>query len=125
MGKPVMARDLLDQGARRIDAELADEPGVQATMLDNVGRAYSAIGMYGEAESLLDRAYAIRRRMLPRNSLDTASTEDALATALRLDGRYAQSEPYFRDALAIRRQSLGPDSSAVEESLGNLGECLY
>jgi eukaryotic-like serine/threonine-protein kinase len=124
-GNPVMARDLLDQGAKRIDSELGDQPDLHATMLDNVGRAYSAIGLYSQASSLLQRAYQIRRRLLPRGSLDTASTEDALATALRLDGHYAQAEPYFRDALSIRIARLGTNHEDVEQSLGNLGECLY
>ena len=124
-GNPVMARDLLDQGARRIDLELADQPDLQATMLDNVGRAYSAIGLYSQASSLLQRAYEIRCRILPRGSLDTASTEDALASALRLDGHYGQAEPHFRDALNMRIERLGTNNGDVEQSLGNLGECLY
>ncbi len=124
-GKPVMARDLLDQGAKRIDSELAGQPELQATMLDNVGRAYTAIGMYGEASELLHRAFETRRRLLGKDSLDTASTEDAYATALRLEEQFAQADPYFRDALAIRRRKLGAHDRAVGESLSNLGECLY
>ena len=124
-GKPVMARDLLDQGTKRIDSELAGQPELQATMLDNVGRAYTAIGMYGEASELLHRAFETRRRILGKDSLDTASTEDAYGTALRLREQYAQAEPYFRDALAIRRRKLAANDAVVGESLSNLGECLY
>jgi len=124
-GKPVMARDLLDQGAKRIDTELAGQPDLQATMLDNVGRAYTAIGQYSQATGLLQRAFEIKRRTLGSDSLDTASTEDALASALRLDGQYAQAEPYFRDSLKVRQRRLGADNTTVAESLSNLGECLY
>jgi eukaryotic-like serine/threonine-protein kinase len=124
-GKPVMARDLLDRGARRIDAELAGQPELQATMLDNVGRAYSAIGLYRQAEPLLQRAYDIRRRILGPEALDTASSEDALAMSMRLQSKYAQAEPLFRDALAARQKKLGNNNPLVAESLDNLGECLY
>ena len=124
-GNTVTARDLLDQGVKRIDSELAGQPEVQATMLDNVGRAYSSIGLYGQAASLLERAFQIRRRILARDSLETVSTEDALATALRLDGHYAQAEPYFRDALEVRKQRLGSNDGMVADSMSDLGECLY
>ena len=124
-GKPVMARDLLDQGTKRIDSELAGQPDLQATMLDNVGRAYRAIGLYSQASSLLDRAFQIRRRLFGRDSLEAASTEDALATALRLQGQFAQADPYFRDALAVRERHVGMNNNVVAESMTNLGECLY
>lgn len=124
-GKPVMARDLLDQGAKRIDAELADQPELQATMLDNVGRAYLAIGSYPQSIALLQRAFQVQHKILRDSSLQTASTEDALATALRMNAQYAEADQHFRNALAIRRQHLPESSLLVAESLSNLGECLY
>lgn len=124
-GTPVMARDLLDRGAKRIDSELAGQPDLQATMLDNVGRAYSAIGLYTQAEPLLQRAYDIRRRISGPEALETASSEDALAMSMRLQNKYAQAEPLFRDALAVRQKKLGNNNPRVAESLDNLGECLY
>jgi hypothetical protein len=39
----VTVREILDQGAKRIDSELASEPEVQAAMLDSVGNAYLAL----------------------------------------------------------------------------------
>lgn len=124
-GKQVMARDLLNQGAKRIDSELAGQPELQATMLDNVGRAYSAIGLQSQAESLLRRAYDIRRGTSGKEALDTASTEIALGTAIRLQDEYKRAEPLFRDALAIRETKLGNNNLEVSESLDALGECLY
>ena len=107
-----MARDLLDQGTKRIDTELAGQPELQATMLDNIGRAYTAIGQYSQASGLLQRAFEIRRKALGANSLDTASTEDALATAMRLQDEYAKADPYFRDALAVRGAKAGREQPA-------------
>ncbi|MGC2110574.1 MAG: tetratricopeptide repeat protein [Candidatus Korobacteraceae bacterium] len=124
-GKQVMARDLLDQGAKRIDSELAGQPELQATMLDNVGRAYSAIGVQSQAESLLRRAYDIRQRTSGKEALDTASTEIALGTAIRLQDEYKRAEPLFRDALAIRETKLGTNNLEVSETLDALGEDLY
>jgi serine/threonine-protein kinase len=124
-GKAIMARDLLDQGAKRIDSELAGQPALQATMLDNVGRAYSSLGLYPQAQSLLQRAFDIRRRIYGAQSLDTASTEEALGNVLRLQNEFEQAEPLFRDSLAVREKKLGSHDALVAESLDSLGECLY
>jgi eukaryotic-like serine/threonine-protein kinase len=124
-GKAIMARDLLDQGAKRIDSELAEQPALQATMLDNIGRAYSALGLYPQAQSLLQRAFDIRRRLEGQESLDTASTEEALGNVVRLQNQFQQAEPLFRDSLAVREKRLGRRDRLVAESLDSLGECLY
>ncbi len=124
-GKAVMARDLLDQGTRRIDSELAGQPALQATMLDNVGRAYSALGLYPQAQSLLQRAFEIRRRIYGAQSLDTAATEQALGNVIRLQNDFKQAEPLFRDSLAVRESKLGSHDVLLAESLDSLGECLY
>lgn len=124
-GKAIMARDLLDQGTKRIDAELADQPALQATMLDNVGRAYISLGLYPQAQSLLQRAFDIRRRLYGRESLDTVSTEEALGNVVRLQNQFKQAEPLFRDSLVVRERKLGSNDILVAESLDLLGECLY
>jgi eukaryotic-like serine/threonine-protein kinase len=124
-GKAVMARDLLDQGTRRIDTELAGQPALQATMLDNVGRAYSALGLYPQAQSLLQRAFDLRRRIDGPGSLDTASTEHALGNVIRLQNEFKQAEPLFRNALGVRERKLDSHDVLLAESLDSLGECLY
>ena len=54
-GETVTARELLDRGAERLDADLADQPEVRATMYDVVGSVYRELGLYDDAASLLQR----------------------------------------------------------------------
>jgi len=124
-GREVTARELLEAAGKRIDRDLAGDPQVQAAMLDNMGRAYDALGLYSEAQPLMERAYGLRTRTLGDKSLDLAATADGLATTLRLEDQYQRAEPLFRQALGIRRKALGAHSELVAESLTNLGECLY
>ena len=124
-GKQVTGRELLDQGAKRVETEFSGEPQLQATLFDNIGRAYMGIGQYQTGETLLQRAYDLRKQILGRDNLDTAATLDALATAIRLHSDYARAEPYFREALAVRQRKLHPDDPLIGRSLSNLGECLY
>ncbi len=124
-GRQITARELLDQGAKRVDRELAGDPGLQGTMLENIGRAYLSLGLYDQAEPMLERAYALRKRSFGEENPDVAATLFALADSIRLQGDYKKAEPLFRQSLAIRQKQLGGQSSAVLESLAALGECLY
>ena len=56
----VRARDLLDKGSNRIANELKSGPVVRAGLMEAMGRAYVALGLYADAEPLLQSALAIR-----------------------------------------------------------------
>ncbi|MGC1729955.1 MAG: toll/interleukin-1 receptor domain-containing protein, partial [Steroidobacteraceae bacterium] len=43
-GNTVTAREMLDKGAARIDRELANQPAIQATLMDTVGTVYMGLG---------------------------------------------------------------------------------
>lgn len=55
-GARVTARDLLDRGSARIDADLADSPPLRAELLGTFGTLYRQLGQYERAETLLARA---------------------------------------------------------------------
>jgi serine/threonine-protein kinase len=124
-GKQVTGRELLDQGTKRVETEFSGEPQLQATLFDNIGRAYTSLGLYRTGEEVLQRAYNLRRQTLGDSNLDTAATLDSLATAVRLENEYSRAEPLFRGALAVRKQKLPPDDLLIASSMSNLGECLY
>jgi serine/threonine-protein kinase len=124
-GKPVTGVELLDQGAKRVESEFAGEPELQATLFDNIGRAYMSFGLSQKAEPVMQRAYDLRRQTIGDSNLDTAATLDGLATTIRLEFDYKRAEPLFRKALAMRQAKLSPTDPLVAQSLSNLGECLY
>ncbi len=124
-GKAISGPELLDEGARRVDAEFSGEPELQARLFDNIGRAYSGMGLYDKSESVMRRAYELRRKTLGESSLETAETLEGLATAIRLQSDFKRAEPLFREALAVRQSKLGPSDSLVAESMASLGDCLY
>ena len=124
-GRPITPRDLLDQGVERVNQELGEDPELQGNLLDAIGKAYSAIGVYDQAEILLARAYAVRRKTLGENNIDVAATLFSLAIAIRQQGKYSKAEPIYRQALAIQERKLGEHNFAVAQSLSQLGECLY
>ena len=57
---PLSALDLVDRGARRLDAELSGQPDVQARLLSVVAEAYLGLGRPDSARALARRALALR-----------------------------------------------------------------
>jgi len=123
-GRELTSRQLLDQTAARIDSELAAEPALRAELLVALGNAYSSKGLFGQAVPLLEQALALRRQQ-PRDRLAVAATARLLARSLHFMGRWAEAEPYFREALSIRRHLLGENATETGQSLLDLGSLLH
>ena len=124
-GKTISARDILDLSAKRIDRELTTEPEVRAAMLNSIGASYLALGLYSQAQPLLEEAYSLRRLQPGTQSLDFAESASNLAMAQRGLGKYPKEEGLLREALEVR-EKLAPDNAALlGDTLSNLGECLY
>jgi eukaryotic-like serine/threonine-protein kinase len=120
-GNDITARALLDQGASRISTDLAAEPAVQATMMDVIGRVYTNLGLYDDAESLLRTSLELRRGAA---DADVASSLTDLGTLLWLRGRYDEAEPMLREALDLQKHA--PQSTDhLAGALNNMGALLH
>jgi serine/threonine-protein kinase len=119
-GRTITARELLDEGAARIERELASQPDVRAVMMRVIGDVYGSLGLYDEALPLLERALADHRRIHGAVHEETATSALALAVLLQDRGDVAAAEPLFREALATRRQLYGEAHEKVSETLRDL-----
>ncbi len=78
------AQGLVDAGAARAQAELAQAPEVQATLLDALGQIDASFARFTEAEALLRQALALRERHLGPRSQEAAATRSHLQAVLRV-----------------------------------------
>ncbi len=124
-GNTVKAREILDQGAERISGELKEQPVVQATLMDTMGRVYQSLGIYGKAQPLLEGALKTRQQKYGNAHPEVAESLNNLGALLQAKGEYARAEQMFNDSLAIRRKLLGEEAPAIAESLNNLGGVHY
>src|SRR5579871_2005161 len=124
-GRTITARDLLDQGAQRLDRELAGEPEVRASMLGNIAQAYHDLGLADRALPMAQNAFQLNAKMHGPNSPEAASSLELLATLYRDEGKYMDAEPLFRQLADIRRKTSKPGDVKLAWSLAALGECLY
>jgi len=127
-GKEITARELVEQGAARLEQELAGQTEVQAEMGLVLGRINDRLGLSEEALVLLDRS-------LERSTASTGSSaRKTRADALRAKGavlthlgRAAEAEPVLREAMAEHRSQVGAGGDAdlnVAEDLDELSIAL-
>ncbi len=77
-------------------------------------------GKYDEALRLVERALAVREKILGPNHRDVADDLHALASLYDDTNDYAKAEPLNLRALAIREKTLGPNHPDVARTLDNL-----
>ena len=123
-GSTVTARELLDEGAKRVRTGLADQPLTRARLMDAMGVVYMNLGLYEEALPLLQESADIRAARLPGSDPELATSLHDLATLHHHREAYDLAEPLYRRALAIREVALGPEDPAVAMSLNHLAALL-
>ncbi len=123
-GRELTAREILDAGAARVEADLADQPETGAMLLHVIGHVYETLGHSQEAKALATRALDIRLGLHGPDHLAVAESQNRLGNVLMDDGEYDEAEPLLRASLATRRRLLGGRHSDVTQSLVNLGLLL-
>lgn len=111
----ISARELLDEGARRIGRELEDEPLVRAGLESTMGRVYANIGLYDPSEDLLRSALARRRELLSPEDPDLARALGNLAFVHKERGEYEEALALYAEALAIVEGRAGVDPLLVSQ----------
>jgi non-specific serine/threonine protein kinase/serine/threonine-protein kinase len=110
-GTPVTARQLLDRGAREMEADSTMDPLVRGRLLLEMGYAYTGLALYQQAAELLERSLALRTAVLGERHKDVAGTLVALGLVRLDEARYADAESLFTRAYAVF-QGLGLGDSA-------------
>lgn len=123
--RSVSARDVLDQGAARIDKELAGSPVVRARLLDVLATAYRYLGEPPRSAELFRQA--IDGYLDPRvdQPLEAAAALAQLAVVYANNSfPEADAERAARRSLALRREYAPGDVLAAANSWNNLGVVL-
>ncbi len=123
-GEEIYVHTLLEEGARRAEYELRDQPEVQTILMDTIGNAFISLNHYEKAEDVLNKALGIRQRVFGEEHPLVAESFDSLAGWLQDQGKYGEAEVFARKALEMRLQIWGEEHLAVAESLNNLALLL-
>ena len=122
-GSDAKVTDVLDDAARRIDAELDGQPEVLAEAHYVIGTTYSTLFLLDAAEHHLRAALELNRRLHGEQHPATARSMTALAEALYAKNQFAESEALLRRALELQRKM--PETERdLGKTLWNLGDML-
>jgi serine/threonine protein kinase/tetratricopeptide (TPR) repeat protein len=122
MNEPVTVRSNLDAAAQRLQGRFADQPLIEASIHQMLGRTYVELGVYQQAEPHLQRAYDLRRRLLGDKDLLTLASMSQLGRLYVMAARFKEGEPLLAQALESYRRILGPDRAETLETAVWLGQ---
>ena len=122
-GSTLSAEDLLQNGQQKIN-DLSDNPRLQATMLQTMGRVYQKMANFDQALPLLERALQIRE-MHPQTTLQEKANTLADVADLNFElGHYAKAETYFRQSIELYQQFTEPGDDELVSSISGLATVL-
>ena len=107
-GTTLTAREILAKGVQQLDS-LRDQPAVQARLQATIGSVDTELGLYSDAQPLLEAALQTRRRVLGQDHPDTLASANALANLYWFQEKYREAEPLYRDIVERRTRLLGAD----------------
>jgi len=121
----ITARELVDRGALRIEAELAGQPKIKAHLMNVIGDVYVQYDLQDKAQPLLDRALLLNTRLFGENSREVADSQHSLAKLARNRGDPQKAKELYEQALRIRESTLGPRHPATADTLSELAFTFF
>jgi len=119
-GNSITAREILDAGVEKIGRDLAEEPEVQARLMQTMGKVYASLGLWPKAAATLEQSVAVRRRVLGEEHPDTLQAMADLARLYSSMGRREEAEKLDDHVLAARRRDLGEEHPQTLDALAAL-----
>jgi serine/threonine protein kinase/Tfp pilus assembly protein PilF len=124
-GNSITAREVLDSASKDIDSGLAEDPELQARMMDIMGTVYDNLGLYPRAEALTRRSLDILRKSSGEENTESLRLENNLGNILYDEGHYAESEKLYRHAFESFRRQLGPENMRTLQTMDDLANAVY
>ena len=114
----VTIRQVLDAGAVQVNTELVDQPKIQAKMQSVIGQVYYQLGLYEQAEVLLESALQKQEKFSgARAELDMAHSIQALAQLNWETENYNEAELFGTRAFSLYEKHTGETSFQTQASL--------
>ncbi len=115
---------VFDRALQTIDRQFADQPTLQARLLQTIAETLHQLGQYERSMDSASRSLEIRRELLGEEHPDTLTSIAALGRLHRDMGEYDMARERLEHALDMRRQLLGEDHLDTVESQNDLGSLL-
>jgi len=112
-GRELSAREVLEQGTARVEAELASDPALQADLDEALAAIHESLGLFGRASALAERALQTRERRLPKDEVRIAKARAILGSIRLAEGRPREARELLEPAWVTLRERFGTESLAA------------
>jgi len=100
-GRDITAREVVDEGARRLGQSLEGEPVLKARLLGVIAKVYKSLGLFDDALVLASEARNLRQEHLPAGDLALADIDALLGSILDSTGDRDGAAVAYERALAV------------------------
>jgi serine/threonine-protein kinase len=121
-GRDITLRQVLDDGAGRVQSDLASQPAVQGELLTVLAGIYAELGVTDRATPLTDQALDIHQRLYGADSPLVATNLRQKATLALARSDAESAERFARAALEKHRRAYGNLHQDVAEDLDKLAD---
>ncbi len=123
-GRSVTVREILEKGALEVEQGLRKTPLTRARLMDTIGGVYRNLGLYADAEPLIDGAKAVREEELGVSDPLVAESLYSLAMLRERQGELAEAKQLAERSRDLRIRALGGDHPAVADNLQLIGRII-
>ena len=123
--RDAIVKAMLEPAAAAVEQDFKDKPVAQAAVRASLAQTYVTIGRGDLGLPQAEAALALRRIHFGDDGVATIQSIAMVGEALRILGKHAESEQYYREALERCRRVFGPDDESTLGQMNNLAAAFY
>lgn len=123
-GETITARELLDKGAAKLRAGLADEPEIKSQLLNTIGKVYTNLGLFKSAEDVFLQI----KKNAGIQGIDKETLVETLlnlGSLYRIKGEYKLAGNILQKALVEIKNNFDEENPLLGDCYLNLGGLNY
>jgi serine/threonine protein kinase len=117
---PITLVQALDDALKRVDTELAGDPGLQGDLLDDFGEIRAGLGDLAGGKTLFQRALPLHEKVLSPDDPAIANTLVNLGAIENYMGHTLDGRPFLERAIAILEKHADTEGDALSNARNGL-----
>ncbi|MCX6872834.1 MAG: tetratricopeptide repeat protein [Verrucomicrobia bacterium] len=119
-GRTITVAEMLDNAAKKLDTDLADQPARRASLQSSIGSTYHALGLSRDAIPLREKVLDYHRAAGGPEHPDTLKAMDCLASSYFVAGRLDEAIELQEQVLKLSDMINGPEHLTTLGAINNL-----
>ncbi len=119
-GETITARQLVDEGVKRLDEELADQPIIKSEMMKELGGVYYSLGLLEKSKELYEKSLILLKEYNSNNLIGIAGVYHNLGDVNYDLGLYKLADTLYNEAYTLKKSVLADNDTLIAIELISL-----